>query len=147
MTVNPILSASLKAIGDVMAEAHDPWWIIASAAVALHRADPGNVSDVDVLLSVADARHILPTIGIELQPGSAHDAFRSSIFGTWTGTALPVEFMADFRRRSGEEWLPVQRPDFPSRSKAWLFSFPNGRSYRPCWPHLADRRTSSVPEA
>ncbi|WP_447413025.1 hypothetical protein, partial [Clostridium perfringens] len=37
-----------------------------------------------------------------------HAAFRSSIFGTWTGTTLPVEFMADFHRRSGEEWLPVQ---------------------------------------
>lgn len=48
MTVTPALSASLSAIGSVMAEAHDPWWIIASAAVALHGADPGHVSDVDV---------------------------------------------------------------------------------------------------
>ncbi|WP_413062084.1 hypothetical protein ACLN6N_07480 [Sphingomonas carotinifaciens] len=85
-------------------------WIIASAAVALHGADPGHVSDVDVLLSVADARRILPAIGIELRPGSAHAAFRSSIFGTWTETALPVEFMADFCRLSGEVWLPV-RPE------------------------------------
>ena len=108
MTVTPALSASLSAIGSVMAEAHDPWWIIASAAVALHGADPGHVSDVDVLLSVADARRILPAIGIEPRPKSAHAAFRSSIFGTWTGTTLPVEFMADFHRRSGEEWLPVQ---------------------------------------
>jgi hypothetical protein len=108
MPVNPILSASLIAIGNVMAEAHDPWWIIASAAVALHGADAGHVSDVDVLLSVADARRILPAIGIELRPGSAHAAFRSSIFGIWTATALPVEFMADFYRRSGEAWLPVR---------------------------------------
>lgn len=108
MIFNPALSASLKAIGNVMAEAHDPWWIIASAAVALHGADPGHVADVDVLLSVADARRILPAIGMELRPGSPHAAFRSSIFGTWTGTTLPVEFMADFQRRSGEAWLPVQ---------------------------------------
>jgi hypothetical protein len=108
MIVNPILSASIHATGNVMAEAHDAWWIIASAAVALHGADPGHVSDIDVLLSVADARRILPAIGIELRPGSAHSAFRSSIFGTWTGTALPVEFMAGFCRRSGEAWLPVR---------------------------------------
>ncbi len=108
MTLNPALSASLNAVGNVMVEAHDRWWIIASAAVALHGADPGHVADVDVLLSVADARRILPAIGIELRPGSAHAAFRSSIFGTWTGTALPVEFMADFQRRSGEAWLPVR---------------------------------------
>ncbi len=108
MTVGPALSVSLNAIGKVMAEAHDPWWIIASAAVALHGADPGHVADVDVLLSVADAQRILPAIGIELRSGSPHAAFRSSIFGTWTGTALPVEFMADFHRRSGEAWLPVR---------------------------------------
>jgi len=108
MTVSPPLSASLNAIGNVMAEAHDPWWIIASAAVALHGADPGHVADVDVLLSIADARRILPAIGIELRPGSAHVAFRSSIFGSWTGTALPVEFMADFYRRSDEAWLLIR---------------------------------------
>lgn len=108
MIVSPALSASLNAIGNVMAEAHDHWWIIASAAVALHGADPGHVADVDVLLSVADAQRILPAIGIELRPGSPHATFQSSIFGSWTGTALPVEFMADFHRRSGEAWLPVR---------------------------------------
>lgn len=108
MIFNPALSASLKTIGNVMVEAHDPWWIIASAAVALHGADPSHVADVDVLLSIADARRILPAIGIELRPGSPHAAFRSSIFGTWTGTTLPVEFMADFQRQSGEAWLPVR---------------------------------------
>jgi hypothetical protein len=108
MTISPSLSASLNAIGPIMDQAHDLWWIIASAAVALHGADPGHVADVDVLLSVADAGRILPTIGIELRQGSAHAAFRSNIFGTWTGTALPVEFMADFDHRSGEAWLPVR---------------------------------------
>lgn len=109
MTVSPALSASLNAIGSLMREAHDAWWIIASAAVALHGADPGHVADVDVLLSDADARRILPTIGIEPRQGSAHAVFRSSIFGTWTGTTpLPVEFMADFYRLAGEVWLPVQ---------------------------------------
>jgi hypothetical protein len=107
MTISPALSLALNAIGTIMDQAHEPWWIIASAAVALHGADPGRVSDVDVLLSVADARRILPTIGIELRGGPAHETFRSSIFGMWSGTALPVEFMADFHRRSGTEWLPV----------------------------------------
>lgn len=107
MTVSPAVSASLKTVGDAMVESHDPWWIIASAAVALHGADPGHVVDVDVLMSVPDARRILPSIGIELRHGSAHAAFRSSVFGTWNGTVLPVEFMAGFHRRSGEAWLPV----------------------------------------
>ena len=108
MTISPALSASLTAIGTIMRAAHDPWWIITSAAVALHGADPGAVSDVDVLLSVTDAERILPTIGVAPRRGSAHPAFRSRIFGTWTGAPLPVEFMADFRYRSGTEWLPLQ---------------------------------------
>lgn len=108
MIITPALSESLSAIGTIMDQARDPWWVIASAAVALHGADPGHVADVDVLLSVPDAKRILPSIGIELRGGSAHPAFRSSIFGTWCGTALPVEFMADFQFLSGEGWLSVQ---------------------------------------
>ena len=109
MTVSLPLLASLDSVGNLMVEARDPWWIIASAAVALHGADPGHVADVDVLLSIADAQRILPTIGIQLLQGSAHAAFRSRIFGTWTGTTpLPVEFMADFHLYSGMAWVPVR---------------------------------------
>jgi len=109
MIVSPALSGSLTAVGNLLVDASDPWWIIASAAVALHGANPGHVADVDVLLSVADARRILPTIGIEVERGSAHASFRSSIFAKWNGTTpLPVEFMANFHHRSGERWLPVQ---------------------------------------
>ena len=108
MTLDPVLSTSLKAIGTVMAEAHDTWWIIASAAVALHGADPRHVADVDVLLSMADAGRILPAIGVEPRPGSRHALFRSGVFATWTGTDLPVDFMADFHRREGGAWVPVR---------------------------------------
>jgi hypothetical protein len=108
MAISPALHVSLNAVGTIMAGAHDPWWIIGSAAVALHGADPGQVADVDALLSVANATRILPTIGIVLRTGSPDALFRSSIFGSWTGTALPVEFMADFHRWSGTEWLPVR---------------------------------------
>jgi hypothetical protein len=108
MKRSPALSVSLNAIGNIMVEAHDPWWIIGSAAVALHGADPGRVADVDVLLSASDAMRVLPMIGIELSQGAAHAAFRSSIFGAWTGTALPVEFMADFHLKLGDAWLQVQ---------------------------------------
>ncbi len=147
MTVSPPLSASLNVVGNLMVEARDPWWIIASAAVALHGADPGHVADVDVLLSITDAQRILPTIGIQLRQGSEHAAFRSTIFGTWSGaTPLPVEFMADFHRQSGETWLPVcRRRGNASRLLAWLSSFPRRRTYRPCSPLSGDRRTYSAP--
>lgn len=55
MMIGPPLLATLNAVGNIMVEARDAWWIIASAGVALHGADRGHVGDVDVLLSVDDA--------------------------------------------------------------------------------------------
>lgn len=102
------LTTALQAVGALMRAAHDPWWVIASAAVALHGADAGQVGDIDVLLSVDDAKRILPMLGVEPAAGSAHRDFRSALFGTWRGTALPVEFMAGFAYRSGTGWVQVE---------------------------------------
>lgn len=61
-----------------MASASDDWWIIGSAAVALHGAAPVTVADIDVLCSERDAR---------------------AVVARWTGLPLAVEFMAGFRVR------------------------------------------------
>lgn len=108
MKINASLATPVRAAANVMKAARDPWWIISSAAVALHGADAGHVADVDVLLSVNDAEYLLPPLGLELQPGSDHPDFRSNIFGTWTAPPLQIEFMAGFWYRSGVNWLPVQ---------------------------------------
>lgn len=102
------LTTALQAVGALMRAARDPWWVITSAAVALHGADAGPVGDIDVLLSVDDAKCILPTLGVEPAAGAAHRDFRSGLFGTWHGTVLPVEFMADFAYRSPTGWMPVE---------------------------------------
>ncbi len=107
MPLDESLVATLRAVAVAMASAHDPWWIIASAAVALHGADAGAVADVDVLLSRTDALRILPTIGVAPVAGSESAAFRSGIFATWRDAALAVEFMADFTYRSGSDWITV----------------------------------------
>ena len=102
------ISISLGAVARQMGAAQDRWWIIGSAAVALHGADPGPVAGIDVLLSVADAHRILPTIGIAPVAGVADARFRSRVFGVWDGTASPVEFMAGLECRTGDTWLPVR---------------------------------------
>jgi hypothetical protein len=107
VALDETLVAAVRAASDVMVSAHDPWWIIASAAVALHGADAGPVGDVDVLLSRRDAMRILPTIGVQPVSGVESAAFHSGIFGTWRGAALPVEFMADFTYRCGADWITV----------------------------------------
>jgi hypothetical protein len=107
MFLDENLVTAVRAVGEAMASAYDPWWIIASAAVALHGADAGAVGDVDVLLSRSDALRILPKIGVEPAGGSESAGFVSGIFATWRRAALPVEFMADFTYRCGSTWITV----------------------------------------
>ena len=72
-----------------MADAEEAWWIIGSAAVALHGVDPGSIGDLDVLLGAADARRLLPTLGVEALPGRPDARFRSTIFARWTAPPCP----------------------------------------------------------
>lgn len=118
MRLDAALAATLGAVGAAMADARAPWWIIGSAAVALHGAvadragatggDPGPVGDVDVLLDLADAQRLFAAIGLDPRPGAAHAAFRSQLFGRWTAPPMTVEFMAGFEHRSKGGWHPVR---------------------------------------
>lgn len=90
-----------------MADAEAEWWIIGSAAVALHGVDPGPILDVDVLLGVADATRLLPMLGMPVSPGRPDDRFRSTIFARWTAPPLPVEFMAGLELRDDGGWQAV----------------------------------------
>lgn len=90
-----------------MASALEPWWIIGSAAVALHGADPGSIDDIDIVLSVADAERVLPGIGVALTPGGSDGQFRSAIYNRWTKPAHPAEFMAGFELCEDGSWSPV----------------------------------------
>ncbi|HCB75014.1 MAG TPA: hypothetical protein DEP91_02395 [Sphingomonas bacterium] len=110
MIDDPALRETVTAAGHLMAATREPWWIIGSAAVALHLARPAAVTDVDVLLDLDDAQRLLPMIGLAPVAGTAHPDFRSAVFGRWLGSALPVEFMAGFRHRTADGWRLV-RPD------------------------------------
>ncbi|RYY26353.1 MAG: hypothetical protein EOP62_10550 [Sphingomonadales bacterium] len=91
-----------------MRDARDDWWIIGSAAVALHGGNPVDARDVDVLLTVADARRILPGIGVALTPGVADSRFRSDFYCAWGAPPVPVDFMAGFHVY-GEALVPATR--------------------------------------
>lgn len=108
VTLAPALRETLTAVGLLMADARDPWWVIASAAAALHGAAPITVKDVEVLLSIDDALHLLPKVGVQPRPGSGNEQFRSAVFETWSANPLEVEFMADFQYRHGDAWLAVE---------------------------------------
>ena len=102
-----MLDQCLSMLAAAMAAAQDDWWIIGSAAVALHGADPV-VRDLDVLLTVADARQILPGLGVALTPGVADSRFRSDYYCQWNAPPVPVDFMAGFHVH-GEPLVPATR--------------------------------------
>jgi hypothetical protein len=107
VTIAEPLHKTLGAVAGVMGAARDPWWIIASAAAVLHGAALPDVADVDVLMSIEDARRILPTLGLVAHRGPEDLKFQSDVFATWGAPPLPVDFLAGFRVRQEDRWLPV----------------------------------------
>lgn len=108
MSLPAPLIETLGSVAAIMGTAREPWWIIASAAAALHGASPITVADVDVLLGVEDISRILPTLGIEPYRGPPNPLFRSTILAKWPAPPVPVDLMAGFEHRVGDEWRPVQ---------------------------------------
>ena len=100
----PALRETLVAVARRLDRAHDPWWIVTGAAVALHGlATP--VGDVDVLVGAIDAARLL---GPGAAPGSPNDRYRSALFGRIEGLPLPVEVMAGLDLFVGDCWRPVR---------------------------------------
>lgn len=102
------VEATLVCLTEAMAEARDDWWLIGSAAVALHGAEPGGIADIDVILSERDARAILPELGLEVRAGQADHQFVSRIFATWRHPPLAVELMAGLQQCIDGISAPVQ---------------------------------------
>ncbi|MFM5884463.1 MAG: hypothetical protein ACKOQ3_03895 [Novosphingobium sp.] len=107
MILPPPLRETLVRVAAAMAPARAPWWIISSAAVALHGADPGPVGDVDVLFDAADAPAVLGPLGLRAEKGTGNGLFRSAVFATWHGPPLPVELFAGFQLCESGHWKTI----------------------------------------
>ncbi len=101
------LRQTLVMTADALAGAQDPWWVVSSAAVALHGVAPIEVGDVDVLMSVADAQRAMDRLGVVPIEDGASAMFRSTLFGRWELPPLLVEIMAGFHVAKGAEWTEV----------------------------------------
>ena len=64
MDLAPPLRAALIEVAAIMAPARHDWWVIASAALALHGADPGPVRDIDVLFELDRLLHASTHCGL-----------------------------------------------------------------------------------
>ena len=107
LVLSDSLRQTLEMVADLAAPAADPWWIIASAAVALHGAPIEDVRDVDLLMSEHDARGMLIRVGVEPRAGQGSHRFRSAVFGTWLAAPLPIEIFGGFEFAGPAGWTPV----------------------------------------
>ena len=103
----PDLRKSLVMVAEAMRDARDPWWVIASAAVALHGVTPIEVGDVDLVMSVGDACRLMDALGITPIEDGASSLFRSTLFGRWETPPLVVEIMAGFHVAAAAGWTEV----------------------------------------
>jgi hypothetical protein len=117
MTLEQPLRETLVWVTAALGPARYRWWILASAAVALHGADPGVIGDVDVLLDPRDAVPILTGLGLDPAPGSLDSRFRSDLFARWPHSPLPVEFFAGFHLFEAGVWQGLVPA---TRQAVWL---------------------------
>lgn len=96
MTLPPALDETLRAVGEALAGANDDWWIIGSAAVALHGGQPLTVADVDLLTTPDQARRLAEQWSVALVPTKLHPLFRSEIYFQQTALPVAVDVMAGF---------------------------------------------------
>ncbi|MGR6327530.1 hypothetical protein ACU5AX_00525 [Sphingomonas sp. XXL09] len=103
----PPLRATLCAVAAAMAADPDGWWIIGSAAVALHGGDAGRVRDVDLLVDANIVGGLLSRLGIRPMAMAPDPLFHSAVFARWDGLPLPVEVMAGFCVAVQNTWHDV----------------------------------------
>ena len=99
---------SLRMLASALQDAQDPWWIIGSAAVALHGGDPGVIADIDVICSRRDLEALYKALPLANSPDTTKHMFTSELFGLWSAPPLEVEFMTGLKVRSGSDWQDVQ---------------------------------------
>ena len=98
---------ALRQVAALLSDTSDPWWILGSAAMALIGVDPGEIRDIDVLVSTRDARALMRRDGIENAADGGRESYRSAVFMRTQADTLTVEIMAGYDIRRGDIWEPV----------------------------------------
>ena len=98
---------ALRQVAALLSDTSDPWWILGSAAMALIGVDPGEIRDIDVLVSSRDARALRECDGVENAADGGSETYRSAVFLRTQADTLTVEIMAGYDIRRGDIWQPV----------------------------------------
>lgn len=94
-------------LADATSVAEDQWWVIGSAAVALHGGYVTDVRDVDLLMSEGDAQAFLQNVGAMWSSGEPNERFYSPVFGIWDEPPMFVEAFGGFRLATADVWRKV----------------------------------------
>jgi hypothetical protein len=98
---------TLQRVADLLADARDPWWVLGSAAMALIGIDPGEIHDIDVLVSAPDAEALMHAFALTNQADGGTTHFRSDYFLIPPLGEIRVEIMAGYHILSEAAWTPV----------------------------------------
>ena len=98
---------SLQRIAEFLSETSDPWWVLGSAAMALICVDPGQIRDIDLLVSKRDAEALMRAHHLDNQADGGTDRFRSTYFLKPDLGEIPVEIMAGYEICEADAWRPV----------------------------------------
>lgn len=98
----------LQRIADYLSDTEDPWWVLGSAAMALIEIDPGDIRDIDVLVSERDADALIRKHSLTNMADGGTDGFRSNFFLTPNLGQVPVEIMAGYQIRTAGAWQVVE---------------------------------------
>jgi len=94
-------------LSDALVATSDDWWVIGSAAVALHGGQVGHLKDIDVLMSARDADALIKQVGATRGEPDRSEQFRSQVFGVWNAPPVPVEVFGGFRLATDDGWKDV----------------------------------------
>jgi hypothetical protein len=106
--VTPELAAGLTAVAAAMADTPDDWWIIGSAAVALHGGTPLTVADIDVLTSRATALRLADLWSATPDPPGDSALFRSAVHFEHRLGGATVDVMAELEVGGPGGWTLLQ---------------------------------------
>lgn len=130
LTENHIMA--LRHASQLLQNAQDDWWIIGSAAIALHGVDVGPVNDIDILVSLRDAQALRKATGATNQASTGSNRFRSEVFLRLAFGGIPLEIMAGFAANYQGRWQAIQ----PASRQT--FKLGNACVYAPTLPELVE---------
>lgn len=95
---------TLKNVSRFLVATEDPWWIVGSAGIALCGFDPETIRDIDVVISLEDARRLMSRHKLSNAADGGNHLFRSKVILRPDLGLVPVEIMSHYDINNAGTW-------------------------------------------